>query len=79
VIGEEIRFSGEVVEVYDDARVQIDFASTKKLMTRGILHGLSVDQALALQKNQVVKGVGTIREVGMFLGLSIDIDVTALE
>jgi len=79
VIGEEIRFSGKVLEVYDDARVQISFASAKKLMTGGILHGLSGEQALALNKDQTVKGVGTVREVGVFLGLNIHIDVTALE
>lgn len=79
LIGKEIRFSGRVVEVYDDARVLVKFASAKKLMTSGTLHGLSVDRARRLNQGQIVKGVGRIREVDVFLGLDILIDVTALE
>ena len=80
VIGEEIHFSGKVLEVYDDTRVQISFASTKKIMTGGMLHGFSVEQALELNQDQTVSGVGTIREVGAgLLGLTIHIDVTTVE
>lgn len=79
LVGEEIAFTGEVLEVYDDARVQISFADTKRMMTGGMLYNIPTDEAIKLQKGDVVKGKGTIREITTLLGLTIQINVTTLE
>jgi len=79
VLGKEIHFVGSVVEVYADGRVQIDFSSTKRLMTRGTLYGIPVEEAIKINQDQIVRGTGTVNEVYELLGLSIGIEVNALQ
>ena len=79
LIGQEIAFTGEVLEVYSDARVQISFASTKRMLTGGMLYDISTDKAITLNDGDIVKGKGIIREISTVLGLTIDINVTVLE
>ena len=79
MLGKEIHFVGSVVEVYADGRVQIDFSSTKRLMTRGTLYGIPVEEAIKINQDQIVRGTGTVNEVYELLGLSIGIEVNALQ
>lgn len=73
LVGEQIRFSGKVVEVYGDGRVQID--DGKGIFTVCILYGVPLDVAAGLSKDQVVEGQGTVREVDTTIGLSVRVDV----
>lgn len=75
VIGEQIRFAGEVMEVYDDGRVQIDDCG---LLTVCILYKIPLDTAMMLNKDQFVEGIGTVREVGTFLTLYVHINVESI-
>lgn len=79
ILGKEIHFVGSVTEVYADGRVLIDFASTKGFLTTGSLHGIPVEEAIKINQDQVVRGTGHVNDVTEFLGLSIDIDVNALQ
>jgi len=73
VVGKPIRFSGAVLEVRGDGRVQI--RDGKGLLTVVVLYGVPLDVAAALGKGQMVEGAGTIREVDTTLTLAVRIDV----
>ena len=77
IIGERIRFAGKVLEVYDDGKVHI--REGKGLLTGCILHGIPLDVAAALDKDQFVQGVGTVRDVDTLLGLRVHVNVESLE
>lgn len=77
VVGERIRFAGEVVEVYDDGRVQI--RDGKGLFTVCMLHEVPRDAAITLTKGQFVQGEGTVREVDTLLGLTVRVNVESLQ
>ena len=79
LIGQEIIFSGEISEVYSDARVLIYFASAKRMFTSGTLYNISADKAITFNQGDIIKGKGIIREISIGLGLTIDINVTELE
>jgi len=79
VLGKEIHFVGSVTEVYPDGRVLINFSSTKRMMTRGVLYGIPVEEAIKINQDQIVRGTGTVNEVYELLGLSIGIEVNALQ
>lgn len=76
-VGEPIRFSGEVMEVYEDGRVQIDEAE-EGFLTVVILYRIPLDTAVTLNEDQSIQGVGVVREIGQFLGTYIWINVTEL-
>lgn len=77
LIGEPIQFSGKVIEVYEDGRVQV--MEGKGLINVCILYGLSLDVAASLAKDQQVQGQGMVRGVDTILGLRVEIDVEKLE
>jgi hypothetical protein len=77
IVGEPIAFAGEIVEVYDDGRVQIDEGA--RLTTYCMLYDIPLDVAVELRKDQFVQGQGTVQEIGTILGLSVDIAVETLE
>jgi len=79
VLGKEIHFVGSVTEVYADGRVLIDFSSTKGFLTRGILHGIPVGEAININQDQIVRGTGAVIDVYELLGLGVDIEVNALQ
>ena len=76
VVGEPIRFSGAVLEVRGDGRVQI--RDGKGLLTVVVLYGVPLDVAAALGKGQTVEGAGTVREVDTTLTLAVRIDVETI-
>jgi len=76
-VGEPIRFSGKVIEVHDDARVQI--RDGKGFLTVVILYGVPLDVAAGLNKDQAVEGEGTVREVDTTLTLAVWIDVEMIQ
>ena len=73
VVGKPIRFSGAVLEVRGDGRVQI--RDGKGLLTVVVLYGVPLDVAAALGKGQTVEGAGTVREVDTMLTLAVRIDI----
>lgn len=77
IVGERIRFAGNVIEVYEDGRVLIDDCS--ELLSTCSLYGIPLDVAAELNKGQFVQGEGTVREVHEFLGLHLSINVDRLE
>lgn len=77
LVGQLVRFGGEVIEVYDDGRVQI--RDGKGILTVTILYEIPLDVAAALSKDQMVRGAGRVREVDTTLGLAVWIDVEAME
>ena len=77
LVGQEIRFDGKVLEVYEDGRVQI--REGKGIVSICILHGIPQETAISLAKDQAVSGTGTVREVDTLIGLSVAIDVRELE
>ena len=79
ILGNEIHFVGTVREVYPDGRVLIKFSSTKRMLTLGHLLGIPVEQAIKINQDQLIRGTGHVNDVTEFLGLSIDIDVNALQ
>lgn len=76
IIGQPILFSGKVIEVYDDGRVQI--GEGKRLFTVCILHGIPRDLALAITKDDYLEGEGTVRDIDTTLGLSVHITANTL-
>jgi hypothetical protein len=73
--GEQIRFSGEVIEVYSNGEVQIDDGEGIVVVT---LYGVPTDLALSLYQNQYVEGIGTVRDVYTLFTFVVDIDVLEL-
>jgi len=74
--GEEVRFSGKVLEVYSDGRVQINDDSEKGPVV--ILKQIPRETALEIGKDDRVEGIGTVEEVSVFLGIHVDIAVTGM-
>ncbi len=77
IIGERIQFAGDVIEVYDDGRVQI--TEGDGLLSVCILYEVPLDVAATLNKDQFVQGEGTIRDVNTDLGLAVWINVESLQ
>jgi hypothetical protein len=77
IVGEPIRFSGNVLEVREDGRVQI--SDGKGFLTVVILYGVPLDVAAGLNKDQAVEGEGTVREVDTTLTLAVWIDVEMIQ
>ena len=74
VLGEVIQFKGRVLDVHEDGDVLLDEGG---LFTLVRLLGIPKDAAITLQKDQLIEGMGTVAEVGSFLGLTIEIQVTS--
>jgi len=80
IIGEVVRFAGRVSEVYEDGSISIDDGSDRSIVVT--LHGVPYDTALGIQKNQLVRGTGTVTELywGLFgIFFHVDLQVTSLE
>lgn len=78
IMGEEMRFGGKIIDVYDDGSVQVLDRTCKNLLTVVKLHEIPLGVAAGLNKDQFIEGEGIVREVDIFLGLMIHIEVTAL-
>lgn len=79
IMGEQIRFDGKVIEVYDNGSVQVLDRTCKNLFTVVKLYEIPLDVAVEFNKDQFVEGEGVVREVDTFLGLTIRIEVTVLQ
>lgn len=77
VLGEVIKFEGQVIEVHSDGDVQID--DGQRFGTVVILHGIPQEIAIGLDKDQLVSGMGLVVECSSFLGLHLEIEVTSLD
>lgn len=78
IIGKAITFTGQVLEVYGDGRVQINGCGSN-LFTVTMLYGISEDVALSLNKDQYVQGTGTIKEISYLIGVNIQINVDTFQ
>jgi len=76
IVGEPIRFSGEVIEVYEDGRVQIDEGEDWFFYV--ILYRIPLETAVALDEDQFIRGVGVVRAIDELLGTHLRINVTEL-
>lgn len=77
IVGEWIYFAGEIIEVYDDGRVQID--DCEGFLNVCMLYEIPLDVAVTFDLGQPIEGVGTVREVGTFLGLYVWINVDSVD
>lgn len=79
MVGKRIQFSGKVLEVYDDRRVQISDDACQKLFTVVTLYQIPYDNLLLINKDDYATGYGTIRSIDTVLGITIEINVTSIE
>ena len=77
VVGQRIRFAGNVIEVYDDGRVNID--DCKGFLNVCMLYEIPRDIALTINNDQFIQGEGTVREVSVFIGLNVWINVESFK
>ncbi len=79
LVGKPIEYEGEITEVYEDGRIQIDACSG--ILSGGpfVIYGTPIDVAIEFQKNQFIKGKGTIKEVGTFIFMYIHVYGETLE
>lgn len=74
ILGKNIQFCGQVVDVYEDGSISIDeggFFTTVKLL------GIPKNVAITLQKGQLIEGMGTVADVDTLLILVLEIQVTS--
>lgn len=76
LVDHPILFDGGIIEVHTDGRVQL---RGPKVLTAIVVYGVPLDVAATLQKNQYMVGVGRVRDVSVFLGLQIRVDVVEYE
>lgn len=79
MVGKRIQFSGKVLDVYDDRSVQISDDACEKLFTVVSLFQIPYENLLLINKDDYAIGFGTIKSIYMFLGISIEINVTSID
>jgi len=80
LIGKPIEYEGDVIEVYDDGRIQI--AACNGIIPGippFIIYGTNMNIAIKLSKGQFIKGEGKIKEVGTFISMYIDVNGETIE
>jgi len=77
--GKRIKYEGEVTEVYEDGRIQIDACSGIWSGGVFVIYGTPKEDAIEFSLDQFVKGEGTIKEVGTFLLMYINVYGETLE
>ena len=79
LVGKRIKYEGEITEVYDDGRIQIDACSG--ILSGGpfIIYGTPIDVAIQFSKDQFIKGEGTIKEAGTFIFMYIHVHGETIE
>jgi hypothetical protein len=75
IIGRKITFSGKVVEVYQDQKVEIKDENCQNVFTVLNLFDIPEEDLASIQKDQTLRGEGTIRDVNFVYGSNIDINV----
>lgn len=76
ITGRKITFSGVVIEVYQDQKVEIKDENCQNLFTVLNLFGIPEDDLVSIHKDETLRGEGTIKDVNFVYGNNIDIDVT---
>lgn len=76
IIGRKFTFSGMVIEVFINQKIEIKDENCQNLFTVLNLFGIPEDDLVSIQKDQRLRGEGTIRDVNFIYGNNIDINVT---
>lgn len=74
ILGEVIKFHGQISEVNEDGSVFIDEGG---FFTMVRLLGIPKDEAIALHKGHLISGMGTVVDVDTLLLLTIEVQVTS--
>jgi len=79
LVGKRIKYVGSITEVYSDGRIQVDACSG--ILSGGpfLIYGTPIDIAKDFSKGQIVKGEGTIKEVGTFILMYIHVNGETIE
>jgi len=75
VIGRKFTFSGRVIEVYQNQKVEIKDENCQNLFSVLNLFGIPEEDLVSIQKDQTLRGEGTIRDVNFVYGNNIDVNV----
>lgn len=78
ILGKQIQFKCQVLEVYENGEVLLGGGNCGGLFTYVSLLGIPFDIVIGLNEDQLISGEGVVVDVHLFLGTHIDIEVTSL-